>query len=182
VDLRNVKDFIEHRIPVLAQANRTGEIIWLLFLAIRLGINLPAARLAALFEMENSMVALLVTYANSRQLIQGAIDFQVWNRSLDGDGLKGPMWLHAYESVIRGINPRANSAFIEQDSFFSLLHAKQIQFLAIDNGFTSISTTLRSLRSDNDRIRRLRDDFIDDFDLTLDEFDDAEDGIEDEGY
>jgi hypothetical protein len=182
VDLGNVKDFVEHRIPVLAQANRTGEIIWLLFLAIRLEINLPAACLAALFEMENSMVALLVACANSRRLIQGAIDLQVWSRSLDGDGLKGPMWLYAYESVIRGTSPGANAAFIEQDTFFSLLHAKGIQFLAIDNGFTSISTTLRSLRSDNDRMRRLRDDFIDDFDLTLDEFDYTDDDLADEGY
>jgi hypothetical protein len=182
VDVVNVKDFVEHRIPVLAQANRTGEIIWLLFLAIRLDIHLTAARLTALFEMENCMVALLVTYANSRRLIQGAIDFQAWNRSLDGDGLKGPMWLFAYESVVQGINPVANSAFIEQDAFFSLLHAKKLRFLAIDNGFTSIATTLRSLRSDNDRMRRLRADFIDDFDLTLDEFDDDDDNITDEGY
>jgi hypothetical protein len=175
VDLGNVRDFVEHRIPVLAQANRTGEIIWLLFLAIRLNINLPAARLAPLSEIENSMIALLVVCAGSQRLIQGAMDFQVWDRSLKGDGLKGPMWLYAYESVAGGIRPRANAAFIERDSLFSLLHTKKIRFLAVDNGFTSIATTLRSLRGDNDRLKRLRDDFIDDFDVTVDEFDDAED-------
>jgi hypothetical protein len=180
VDLRNAKDFIEHRLPVLAQANRTGEIIWLLFLAIRLNINLPASRLAGLFEMENAMVALLVAYANSQRLIQGAVDFQNWDRSLDGEGLRGPMWLYAYESAARGINSRATTAFIEQDPFLSLLIAKNIRFLAIDSGFTSISTTLRSLRGDNDRMRRLRDDFIDDFDLTVDEFDDEEEEFEED--
>jgi hypothetical protein len=182
VDLKNVRDFVEHRIPVLAQANRTGEIIWLLFLVIRLGINLPASHLPALFEVENSMVALLVAYANSRSLIQGTIDFNFWGRSFDGDGLKGPMWLYAYESAVRGISPHANTTFIEQDSYFGLLHAKKVRFLAIENGFTSISTTLRGLRGDNDRMRRLRDDFIDDFDITLDEFDDADDNIEDDVY
>ena len=180
VDLRNVCDFVEHRIPVLAQANRTGEIIWLLFLAIRLNINLPAARLVTLFEMENAMVALLVAYANSQRLVQGTIDFQVWDRSLDGDGLRGPMWLYAYESVVRGISSSVNAAFVERDLIFSLLHTKKIRFLAIDNGFTSIATTLRGLRGDNDRMRRLRDDFIDDFDLAVDEFDDAEDEFEEE--
>ena len=37
-----LKDFLEHRIPVLARENRTGEIIWLLFMAIRLRIALSA--------------------------------------------------------------------------------------------------------------------------------------------
>jgi len=92
------------------------------------------------------------------------------------------MWMYAYESVVQGTSPGANAAFIEQDTFFSLLHGKRIRFLAIDNGFTSIATTLRSLRSDNDRMRRLRDDFIDDFDLTLDEFDDDDDNLVDGGY
>jgi hypothetical protein len=182
VDLRNAREFIEHRIPVLAQANRSGEIIWLLFLAIRLNISLSVACLNALFEIENSMIALLIAFANSRRLVQGAIDFRLWNRSLNSDGLKGPMWLYAYESVIKKINPLTNTAFIQQDAYFSLLYAKDVHFLAIDNGFSSISSTLRSLRGDNDRRRRMRDDFIDDFDLTLDEFDDEEDDQEDDTY
>lgn len=175
VDIRNVKDFIEHRIPVLAQANRTGEIIWLLFLAIRLNITLPTSRLARLFEIDNSMVALLVAHANAQQLVQGTIDFQSWDRSLDSDGLRGPMWLYAYEGVVGGINSRATADFIARDPFFSLLLNKKVRFLAADAGFTSMSSTLRNLRGDNDRMRRLRADFVEDFDLTVDEFDDEED-------
>jgi hypothetical protein len=175
VDRGNIKDFVEHRISVLARANRTGEIIWLLFLAIRLNIVLPATRLAPLFELENAMVALLVTHANSRQLITGAIDLQIWNRSLNGDGLKGPMWLYAYESGVQAINPGANSTFIEQDSFFSLLHAKKVRFLVVDTGFTSMATTLKSLKNDNDRMRRLRREFSDDFEFGTEELDDTED-------
>lgn len=182
VDVRNVKDFIEHRIPVLAQANRTGEIIWLLFLAIRLNIILPTSRLAGLFEMDNSMVALLVAHANSQQLVQGAIDFQNWDRSLDSDGLRGTMWLYAYEGTVGGINSRATADFIERDPFFSLLINKRIRFLAVDRGFTSISTTLRSLRGDNERMNRLRADFVEDFDLTVDEFDEEEEFEENDVY
>ena len=178
VDIRNVKEFIEHRIPVLAQANRTGEIIWLLFLAIRLNINLPASRLARLFEMENSMVALLVAYANSRRLLQGTIDFQNWDRSLNSAGLRGPMWLYAYESIASEINLQSTATFIEQDPFFSLFLNKKIRFLATETGFTSITTTLRSLRGDNDRMRRLRADFSEDFDLSVNEFDDDEEEFE----
>jgi hypothetical protein len=175
VDRENIKDFVEHRIPVLARASRTGEIIWLLFLAIRLNIVLPATRLVPLFELENAMVALLVTHATSRQLITGTIDLQIWNRSLNGDGLKGQMWLYAYESVVQAINPGANSTFIEQDSFFCLLHGKKVRFLMVDTGFTSMATTLKSLKNDNDRMKRLRREFSDDFEFGTEEFDDTED-------
>lgn len=182
VDLGYVKDFIEHRLPVLAQANRTGEIIWLLFLSIRLGIILGVAYLEPLFEVKSSMVAILIAYASSRGLVSGTIEFKFWNQSLDSGGLRGPMWLYAYESVVRGINPERSSGFIEQDQYFSLLSSKKVRFLAVDNGFNSVSTTLRNLRDDNDRMRRLREDFFDDFDLGLDEFDDPEVEPQDGGY
>jgi hypothetical protein len=88
------------------------------------------------------------------------------------------MWLYAYEGIVGGINSRATDDFIERDSFFSLLLNKKVRFLTVDTGFTSISTTLRSLRGDNDRMRRLRADFIEDFDLSVDEFDEEEDEFE----
>lgn len=94
------------------------------------------------------------------------------------------MWLYAYESVGLGINPLASAAFIEADPYFSLLHAKKIRFLSIATGFTSITTTLRSLRGDNVRLQRVRDDFLDDFMFELDEIDDDADydEVEDEAY
>lgn len=186
VDRNVIRDFIHHRLPVLAQSNRTGEIIWLLFLAIRLNITLSASALKKLLEIEVSMIALLVTFAVSRDLITEPLNLQYWNRALNSDGLRGPMWLHAYETVGQGFNPNGNSMFIEQDPFFSVLHAKKVRFFDIHRGFTSIAATLRSLRGDNSRMRRLRDDFFEDFTLELDEFDD-DDGeefavIDDGGY
>jgi hypothetical protein len=62
VQVKILTEFIENRIPVLARANRTGEIIWLLFLAIRLGLTISARRLTPLFSIENAFVALLGTY------------------------------------------------------------------------------------------------------------------------
>lgn len=174
VDKDNLKSFLEHRIPKLAQENRTGEVIWLLFLAIRLNIALPAARLICLYDMENSLVALLVAYAKSQGLVIGAVDYKVWNQSLNDDGLKGPMSLYAYESVLKGINPNSSAEFIQQNQFFSILYGKNVSFLNIANGFTSITSTLRSLRSGNSRMNRLRADYVSDFEFDLDEFDDEE--------
>jgi len=180
VDLDNLKEFVDHRIPVLAQANRTGEIIWLLLLSIRLNIILAKNTVASVYGMQNAMVALLVAFAASRQLVSGQVDFATWNASCDADGLRGQMWLYAYEATLRGIAPGVTSAFLEQDSYFSALYSRKVHFLNIDNGFTSITTTLRTLRGDNDRIRRVRTDFLDDFEVDIDEYDD--DDFEDQEF
>lgn len=172
VDLGNLKEFVDHRIPALASANRTGEIIWLLFLSIRLNIKLAQNAVACLYGMQNAMVALLVAFASSRQLVAGQVDFSGWNSSCDADGLRGQMWLYAYEATLLGIAPGVTSAFIEQDPYFSALFARKVHFLDINGGFASIATTLRTLRRDNGRIRRLRADFLEDFEVEIDDYDD----------
>lgn len=183
VELPKLTEFLEHRLPVLARENRTGEIIWFLFLAARLRISLSAQSVGPLTEIDNSMVALLTTLCVDRQLVGGAIDFTKWNTALSGDGLRSGMWLYAYESVGLGINPVQSTAFIEADPYFALLHAKKVRFLSIATGFTSINTTLRSLRGDNVRFQRVRDDFLDDFTFNLDELDDDPDyEVENEAY
>jgi hypothetical protein len=183
VEVPKLAEFLEHRLPILARENRTGEIVWFLFLAARLRISLSAKSVEPLAEIENSMVALLTALCVNRQLIGGAVNFTNWNSALSAQGLKGSMWLYAYESVGLGINPQASAAFIEADPYFSLLHAKKIRFLSIATGFTSITTTLRSLRGDNVRLQRVRDDFLDDFMFELDEIDDNTDyEVEDDAY
>jgi hypothetical protein len=183
VELPKLTEFLEHRLPVLARENRTGEIIWFLFLAARLQIPLSARSVEPLTEIANSMVALLTAWCVDRQIISGAIDFTKWNGSLSGDGLRSGMWLYAYESVGLGINPVPSTAFIEANPYFAPLHAKNIRFLSIATGFTSINATLRSLRGDNVRLQRIRNDFLDDFMFELDELDDETDyDVEDEAY
>ncbi|NTJ41242.1 RNA-directed DNA polymerase [Agrobacterium larrymoorei] len=174
VDLESTREFIEHRIPVLAQANRTGEIIWLLFLSIRLQVTLSISSVEPLFEIENPMIALLVSYAQSRGLLSGAVNHTVWNRSLNQLGLRGSMWLYAYESIGLGINPSQSATFIEQDQYFRFLQMKKVRFFAIEKGFASMSTTLRNLRGENNRMRQFRDDFFDDFVLDMDELEELD--------
>jgi hypothetical protein len=88
------------------------------------------------------------------------------------------MWLYAYEAVTQGFIPGANDRFILQDPYFNLLRTHRIQFLDISRGYTSISTTLRALRNENIRFRRIREAILDeDFD-ELDDFDEAEINLE----
>jgi hypothetical protein len=174
VQVAILTEFIENRISVMARANRTGEIVWLLFLAIRLGLTLSARRLTPLFSMENAFVALLVVCLDVRGFVQGTVDRTLWDRSLTADGLRSPMWLYAYEAVTQGFFPGVNDGFIAQDPYFTLLLAKRVQFLDVKRGYASIATTLRSLRNENERSRRMREVIQDeDFD-GLDDLDEGE--------
>jgi hypothetical protein len=157
VDLDILQEFLENRIPLLTRANRTGEIIWLLFLAIRIKIRISARHLAPLFSIENAFVALLVVCLDAQGLSQGNIDRTLWDKCLTQDGLRSPMWLYAYEAVTKGYLSGVSDSFILDDPYFTLLRAKRVQFLDIERGFTSIATTLRGLRSENAQLERLRE-------------------------
>lgn len=173
VDKAKLSGFLERRLPELAQENRTGEIIWLLFLVLRLELELPSRRLTPLFQLENSMVALLLTDAANRGAVSGAVDHSIWQQHLSSDGLRGPMWLYAYETIRNETNPSADRTFIEQDSFFSALLSRNIRFYNPERGFASMGSELRLRRAENTRAEILRQDFLDDFDIDLLEFDEG---------
>lgn len=178
VSKENLTEFIEGRIPVLARENRTGEIVWLLFLAIRLGLTLPANRLSPLFLIENALVALLVVCMDARGLVAGTVDRSTWDQSLTREGLRGPMWLYCYEAVAGGLISVSDD-FITQDPYFSLLHSKHVSFLDVERGYDSIALTLRLLRSQNERLHRLRNAILDD---DVEELDDLDEGEDDDMY
>lgn len=174
VEKENIHHFLANRIPALAKENRTGEIIWLLYLAIRLDITLSEKYIAPLFEIENALIAILLVYSKSKSLIKGKIDERTWNKSLDERGLKSSMWLYAYESVVQNLNPTHKNHFIEVDPFFSSLYQKKVKFLDVNNGFSSLADTMKKRRSENHKISKLKEDFLTDFSIELDEFDEIE--------
>jgi hypothetical protein len=168
IDVFSLTDFIDNRISRLSQENRLGEIIWLLFLAIRLKIKVNSKSLEVVLRTDNSLIAILVTYADYIGLIEGAIDRTNWDKSLHASGLRSSMWLYAYETAMIGIN---SDAFLSGDQYFSLLKKKGIRFLNTDIGFTSLSTTLNERRGDNLKKKRLREDFAKEFDFNCTEID-----------
>ena len=184
VDVESVRDFLKHRIPTLALEDRTGELIWFLFLMIALEIKLDAQCFERLYSLEEPMCALLVSLAANRGLVKGQIDPTVWNASLDSDGLEGAMWLYAYEGPRLGVIQNATTAHIEQHAYFSILHKKKIGFLSIDDGISAVSEGMTRRRVDNAHHARVRNRFAglvgmqDWADLDLDE--DLEDEDEDD--
>jgi hypothetical protein len=166
VNIESIRDFLDHRIPALTLEDRTGELIWLLFLMIALEIKISAQRFERLFSLEEPMCALLLSAAAARGLIMGTIDQSLWNQSLTGDGLRGPMWLYAYESPRHGFVGTTSTTHIEQDLYFTTLHARNVNFLSLEDGLRSITGAMhRRRRADNLHWAWMRHEFTDDFDV-----------------
>jgi hypothetical protein len=166
IDVEGVRDFLDHRIPALALEDRTGELIWLLFLMIALRIEIDAQRFERLYSLEEPMCALLLSVADARGLIAGTLDRSLWNQSLTEDGLRGAMWLYAYDGPRLELVGGASTAHIEQDPYFSILHARGVTFLSVEEGLTSITGAMRARRrADNLHRAWMRHEFIEDFDV-----------------
>jgi len=159
VDGDSVRDFLDHRIPTLALEDRTGELIWLLFLLIAVEIKLDARCFERLYSLEDPMCALLISLAAERGLVQGGIDPAVWNASISEDGLEGSMWLYAYEGPRLGIVHGATTEHIEQHPYFSILHKKKIGFLSLEEGIAAVLGGMTRRRTDAAHRARLRDVF-----------------------
>ena len=183
VDLEGLRDFLDHRIPALALEDRTGELIWLLFLMIALEIEVDTRRFEQLYAIEEPMCALLLTDADNRGLITGAVDRSLWNQALSGDGLRGRMWLYAYEAPRRHLVGNVSTAHIEQDPYFSILHARDIDFLSVEEGVSAITGAMRARRrADNLHSAAVRLAFSNDFDVNDWDVGDDDDEVEYDEY
>ena len=166
VNKERIREFLDHRIPALALEDRTGELIWLIFLMVALELRIDARRFERLYSLEEPMCAILLSLAATRGLLIGEIDQSHWNNSLTGDGLRGPMWLYSYERPRLNLAENLSTDHISDDSYFSLLFTRRVGFLSIDAGLQSITDSLYAQRrADNRHRAQIRDDFINDFDF-----------------
>ena len=166
VNKERIREFLDHRIPALALEDRTGELIWLIFLMVALELKIDARRFERLYSLEEPMCAILLSLAATRGLLIGEIDQSFWNNSLTGDGLRGPMWLYSYEGPRLNLVENMSTDHISGDPYFSLLFTRRVGFLSIDAGLQSITASLHAQRrADNRHRAQMRDDFIDDFDF-----------------
>lgn len=177
MDQRVLTDFLAHRIPVLALEDRTGELIWLLFLMNALRITLSAKIFDRLTKLAEPMCALLIRKAHHEGLITGKLDTKTWDAHLTTEGLNGPMWLYAYEAPRQGL-VLSGTAHIAAHQFFSVLLQQGVDFLSIKKGTSKIAGAGSGRRIDNlhqEKLRKAFQDFgLDDEDL-YDDLDEEED-------
>jgi|GEM_PF-695384 len=176
VDCGAIADFLCHRIPVLALEDRTGELIWLLFLMIVLRIKLDAQYFDRLVSLEEPMCALLIRQAYREGLILGKLDTSTWDARVNTIGLDSPMWLYAYEAARLGFTSGKNK-HIEDHPFFSIFLKHNVSFLSIEGGVAAILGGAAGRRIDNLHQAQLRRAFKN---LTFDDLELEDDMGEDD--
>lgn len=118
--------------------------------------------------MEDSAIAVLISDAKRLDLVQGAIDQSVWNRSLTADGLRSSMWLYAYESVVKRLNSSGSEGHVTADPYFGPMQALGVAFYRSGSFQMNRNALLARLRLE--RVRQqmqqaaVEDDLAEDFD------------------
>jgi hypothetical protein len=172
VNLQTVRELIESRVPVLYEQQRTGEVVWLLFLAISLKVEIRARCLEGYFNDDVALVALQIADAKKKGLIKGTVDYSIWNKSLTSDGLQSGMWLYSYEATLKGLTKSNKDSHVTNHKYFKHLFDRDIEFYRSGGGISSIGATLKKRKKENDDIAKLLSDFEDDFSFDADEIDD----------
>lgn len=182
INTKRIREFLDHRIPALALEDRTGELIWLIFLMVVLELKIDAHRFERLYSLEEPMCAILLSLAATRDLLIGEIDQRYWNNSLTGNGLRGPMWLYSYEGPRLNLVENPSTDHISGDPYFLPLLKKKVGFLSIDADLRSITNSMHARRkADNIHRAKIRKKYIDDYDFkdwSIGEDEDFDDGWE----
>lgn len=171
IDISALSDFISARLPMLGANQRTGEILWLLYLACVLRITIKADALLLCLRMPNALIAILVTHAETEGLIEGAVDRSYWRSYANSEGLRSNMFLFAYEAAVKGWEE--DVAYCENDDFYGLLYKQDLSFFDITHTVKDLSQVLKERRRENQlsRIQAAWNDFTPDPD---DDFDDVD--------
>lgn len=181
VSIRLITDFVNTRLPALADLQKNGEIVWLLFLCISLELKLNKRCVARLLAVEDGAIALLVSDVYRIGLIPATTSFAGWNAFLTPEGLDGPMWLYAYESTLKMLNGVASDSHVTSHPWFSQLLSRKIDFYRSGSDHLNAHEVLRT-RLDNSRrklmLERLEQNLgedVDDFDFDDGDEQDKED-------
>ncbi|MBY3296222.1 RNA-directed DNA polymerase [Rhizobium laguerreae] len=174
VDLAALSDFIAARLPVLGANQRTGEILWLLYLACSLRIKIKADALSMCLRMPNALIAILVTHAEAEGLIEGAIDRSFWRSFANKAGLRSTMFLFAYEAAVKGWEK--DTAYCEADQYYGLLKGGELSFFDIARAPKDLSQVLMERQKQNQfsRFQAAWSDFTPNPDDEDDDFDDLD--------
>ena len=128
MSLSKVKNFCSNVIIAGAKAQHHSEVAWALWLAKELNLKLPRSITAELGEMQSAICALIALDLRESGLLVGELDTAAWNAALQESGLRGPMWLLAYEASNKGWLQDIAPGFIAGDDYFGPMKAKDVLF------------------------------------------------------
>ena len=153
-DISHVSRYISSALDYFGPIGYHYEIVWLLYLARGLKLKLQRKSLGTLFALENSAVALVLLDMNQRGLISRRVDESVWVQHANADGLKGSMWLLAYEAAKKGWWRNQSDDYVRSHPLFGPMITRGIYFY--DERRNILRTDAELLRQIVQRIRNRR--------------------------
>ncbi|MDH4986813.1 RNA-directed DNA polymerase [Aminobacter anthyllidis] len=165
-------DFVSSRLPYLAEQQRSGEAIWLLFLCLRLNLKINATALEGHYRSSNPLLSILILQASKNGLVTGRVDQSYWDSFASVDGLRSEMWLYSYEACRRGWVKRTKADYVKKDKFYRLLSEAGISFVNLERGIGSLSEILSERKIENKLSRFQKNDDIDIDEIDIEDHDD----------
>ena len=106
-----------------------SEVAWAIWLAIALGVRLPAKQLEVVAGLDDPFVPVLALYAEERGLIVGGqLDKTRWQGHARNEGLDSSDWLVAYEGAVRGWLPPDTARMVDEHPVFGWFRANDVSF------------------------------------------------------
>ncbi|AVH65505.1 RNA-directed DNA polymerase [Nostoc sp. 'Peltigera membranacea cyanobiont' N6] len=129
LNLEKISETIHLILLQHSELNHSHEISWALWLSKTLSIPIKEEVAKKISHLEDSIVALITLDLNSSNLIEGKIDFSLWQSILTIDHLYSSNWLLCYEANIKGYFPQTpQNNYIENDDFFAVLKQNNVSF------------------------------------------------------
>lgn len=149
---KGISKLLEDRLYSSIEARNFGETSWILFLYKALKRRIDVKQVRDLFSNESAICALIICDLEQRNLIDGKVNKLRWNTFANPDGLKGSMWLYAYEATSRGWSGIAKD-YVSSDVFFNALHSDNIRFYDDKKNFKTMAKT-RKIAYATQKIKR----------------------------
>lgn len=112
-----------------APLGHSSEVAWAIWGLLAMNISMQANSASAASSMNDSVVAILVLDANSKNLIPSGTDFGNYQSLMTTDDLYGEHWLVAYEANAKGWLPSVGQKdHVNADERFSILKANGVYF------------------------------------------------------
>jgi hypothetical protein len=162
-----VLSFCKNIIAPAARSEHHSEVVWGLWTALELSIKLPKTVTAALGGIRSAVSALVALHLRDESLLTGTLDTSSWQSFLNPIGLKGPMWMLAYEASRKGWLG-GGTGFVAMDPLFGPLHAADVPFYETRERLAPFIRKITKTRFDPDMGDIEEEDY--ELDETLDEY------------